>query len=45
MTTQNWLAKADEFVPFLKSRSDEIEQTRHLPDDIAERFCDEGFIC
>ena len=43
MTTQNWIAKADGFVPFLKSRSDDIEQARQLPNDIAERFCDEGF--
>lgn len=43
MTTQNWLTKADDFIPFLKSRSDDIEQARHLPNDIAERFCDEGF--
>jgi len=38
-----WLAKADEFVPFLRTRNEEIEQSRQLPSDIAERFVEAGF--
>jgi indole-3-acetate monooxygenase len=41
-TGANVVETAREFAPMLRERADEIEQTRHLPQDIADQFAKAG---